>query len=84
MNSDIVKIAYKKLKSSVYYDKTQLILRDALVEYETSDIDSKLDVLYGKLSNEEDRVRLVDGIMTSISYNAFHINQRRTSSIIKL
>lgn len=55
-----------------------------MVEYETSDIDSKLDVLFGKLSNEEDRGRLVDDIMTSISYNAFHINQRRTSSIIKL
>ncbi|CBL06405.1 hypothetical protein MHY_15840 [Megamonas hypermegale ART12/1] len=26
--------AYKKLKSNVYYDKTALILRDALVKYE--------------------------------------------------
>lgn len=29
-----IKIAYKKLKASVYYDKTQLVLRNAIVEYE--------------------------------------------------
>lgn len=71
MNQDLVKIAYKKLKSSVYFDKTQLILRDALVEYETSDIDSKLDALYEKLTKEEEREKLVDGILSTISYNVF-------------
>lgn len=71
MNIDLVKIAYKKLKSSVYFDKTQLILRNALVEYETPEIDSKLDDLYGKLSSEEEREKLVDGILSSISYNVF-------------
>lgn len=55
MNRDLVKIAYKKLKSSVYFDKTQLILRNALVEFETSNIDSKLDALYEKLTKEEER-----------------------------
>ena len=30
----IFKIAFKKLKSSVYYDKTQLILRNDIVRYE--------------------------------------------------
>ena len=28
------KIAFKKLKSSIYYDKTQLILRNDIVRYE--------------------------------------------------
>ena len=32
--SERVKIAYKKLKASVYFDKTQLPLRDQLVTYE--------------------------------------------------
>lgn len=31
---DQIKIAYKKLKASVYYDKTQLVLRNAIVNYE--------------------------------------------------
>ena len=63
MDSNLVKIAYKKLKSSVYFDKTQLILRNALVEFETSNIDSKLDALYEKLTKEEERERLVDDIL---------------------
>ena len=71
MNRDIVKIAYKKLKSSVYFDKTQLILRNALVEYETLEIDTQLDDLYGKLINKEDREKLVEEVISSISYNAF-------------
>ena len=60
MDRDLVKIAYKKLKSSVYFDKTQLILRNALVEYETPEIDSKLDDLYEKLINKEDREKFAD------------------------
>ena len=34
IDSKLFKIAYKKLKSSVYYDKTQAILRNDLVRYE--------------------------------------------------
>ena len=44
----IFKIAFKKLKSSVYYDKTQLILRNDIVRYEQNSkdkIDSKLESL---------------------------------------
>ena len=33
---DILEKAYKKLKSSIYYDKTNLILRDRIVEFESS------------------------------------------------
>lgn len=31
---ELFKMAYKKLKSSLYYDKTQSIARDKLVEFE--------------------------------------------------
>lgn len=41
-NLDRVKIAYKKLKANVYFDKTQLPLRDRLVLFEQEDIDEKL------------------------------------------
>lgn len=45
---EITKKAYKKLKASVYFDKTQLSLRNKIVEYECSDdnhdsIDEKLE-----------------------------------------
>lgn len=33
--ADRVKIAHKKLKASIYFDKTQLPLRDQLVTYES-------------------------------------------------
>jgi len=32
---DDMNIAYKKLKANVYYDKTQLVLRNSIVEYES-------------------------------------------------
>ena len=34
LEDKLFKIAYKKLKSSLYYDKTQTILRDKLVYFE--------------------------------------------------
>ena len=43
ISKDIVEHAYKKLKSSVYYDKTQLILRNAIVQFEMDNPGKKLD-----------------------------------------
>lgn len=37
-----IKIAYKKFKANVYFDKTQLPLRDRIVKFEEKDIDAKL------------------------------------------
>lgn len=34
---DRVRIAFRKLKASVYFDKTTLPLRDAVVAFETSE-----------------------------------------------
>lgn len=46
-----MQIAYKKLKSSLYYDKTQSILRNKLVEFEVNchDIDEYLNDLTKKI-----------------------------------
>ena len=45
IDAKLFKIAYKKLKSSLYYDKTQTILRDKLVSFEVGykNIDSYLE-----------------------------------------
>lgn len=73
INSKLFKISYKKLKSSLYYDKTQTILRDKLVSFEAEsrNIDSFLDELTESFSDQEARDDLFKEILSSISYYAF-------------
>ena len=69
----IVEKAYKKLKSSVYFDKTQLILRNAIVEFEKthSDIDEYLYSLFVILNDSEKFLKLQNDILNSISVSCF-------------
>ena len=73
INSKLFKIAYKKLKSSLYYDKTQIILRDKLVEFEADieDMDKYLDGLAKKFNDAKGRKELIASILSSISYYIF-------------
>ncbi len=73
INADLWKIAYKKLKSSLYYDKTQSIVRDALVEFETKngDMDKYLEKLAKEFLDKEARAVLFEEILSHISYFAF-------------
>ena len=73
INAVLLKIAYKKLKSSLYYDKTQSIVRDALVTFETQkkDIDQYLERLAQDFLNPETRKKLFHDILNSISYYVF-------------
>lgn len=48
-----VKIAYKKLKASVYFDKTQLPLRDRIVAYESKGIEQQLTDLLQALNGSD-------------------------------
>lgn len=41
----LVGISFRKLKASVYFDKTQNVLRDKLVEFEVDNIEEKLDAI---------------------------------------
>lgn len=70
----IFKIAFKKLKSSVYYDKTQLILRNDIVRYEQNsidNIDSKLKSLCTQFNDKNEFEKLKEAIIGSISISAF-------------
>lgn len=49
-----IKIAYKKFKANVYFDKTQLPLRERIVQFEQKDIDAKLKALYDALMGSGD------------------------------
>ncbi len=64
--SELLVQAYKKLKSSVFFDKTQLVLRNKIVRYESStDFDEKFIGLGNKIVQGE-----YDEIIESISYLA--------------
>ena len=48
-----IRIAYKKLKASAYFDKTLLPLRDRIVAFEGPDASTKLSDLYANLKSED-------------------------------
>ena len=53
-NLDWVKIAYKKFKANLYFDKTQLPLRDRVVLFEQENIEEKLGELCRALMSGAD------------------------------
>ena len=71
IGATIVEKAYKKLKSSVYFDKTQLILRNAIVEFENNNIDQSLHKIFNALSDEDKFSKLQNEIINSISVSSF-------------
>lgn len=68
---ELLEQSYKKLKSSVYFDKTQLILRDKIVRFETTNsIDEIISDMAEKITNCEWDA-LLKPIYNSISYVSF-------------
>lgn len=70
IDARLVKIAYKKLKSSLYYDKTENIVRDKLVDFEVEkdNIDAYLDAFTEEFLNAQTRAKLFDDILSTISF----------------
>lgn len=68
---DLLKQSYKKLKSSVYFDKTQLILRDKIVAFETSGHFEQDILEMGKQMLEGKWNELTQPIYNSVSCVAF-------------
>lgn len=73
INGRTVEKAFKKLKSSVYYDKTQVILRNEVVKFETQhkNVKSYLKSIYTKLKEDKDFIKLEKEILDSISILSF-------------
>ena len=72
LSIDFVRKAYKKLKCNVYFDKTQLLLRQQIVEFEDKDIDEKLVSIYKALNGSDKTWKETqDRIVKSISCKAF-------------
>ena len=69
---EVFKKAYKKLKSNVYFDKTALILRNKIVEFESDfDIDYSLEKLHKDFVDPVRREKLFNEILSSISFSSF-------------
>ena len=68
-----LKKAYKKLKSSIYFDKTQLPLRNRIVEYEVDceDLDEQLEELWLSFCDLPKWKQLEKSILESIDYKAY-------------
>lgn len=75
INNELFRKAFKKLKSSVYYDKTALVLRNKLVEYEMSagdNINSRLDDIFDICTGSDGKYEeFCEKILSSINYLAF-------------
>ena len=52
---ELIDIAYKKLKGTIYFDKTQLPLVNKLVKFEDENLDDSLDELVEYLNNDDEK-----------------------------
>lgn len=63
---DRVKIAYKKFKANLYFDKTQLPLRDRVVLFEQDGIEEKLQELHRALMDGESWEQYEERILSQV------------------
>ena len=52
---ELIDIAYKKLKGTIYFDKTQLPLVNKLVKFEGRNVSDKLDELVKYLNDDDEK-----------------------------
>ena len=67
MDKKLVEDAYRKLKGSVYLDKTVPFLRMRIAEYEEYNIDEKLTDLYEAIQEENKWINYENKILKSIN-----------------
>lgn len=83
IDSDLLLKAYKKLKSSVYFDKTNLILRDKIVDFESSieDLEDYFKRLAKIINHKKNFKKLEKEIIDSISILSFPKNLKGRNRI---
>ncbi len=85
-DKSLLEKAYKKLKSSVYFDKTQLILRNEIVEFETriNNLDNYFAEMIENFTNKDKFKKLQQDIISSISVLSFpkKLSQEKVDIII--
>ena len=70
--TQLLQAAYKKLKADIFFDKTQLILRNRIVEYECShNFDHDFKALSSEILSSPDASQKLSEILDSVTYQAF-------------
>ena len=68
----LIEKAYKKLKSSVYFDKTQLKLRDDIVNFESdNDLSIEFSVMWDTINSDKKFDSFCEDIIKSISFLSY-------------
>lgn len=81
MDKKLIEDAYRKLKGSVYLDKTLPFLRMRIAEYEENEIDKKLSALYLAIQDENRWKNLQSQILSSIDVLTFPKKIRNKNEI---
>lgn len=81
---DRIKIAYKKFKANLYFDKTQLPLRDRVVLFEQEGIQDKLDELHAALMCDKDWAAYQQKILDQIGVLIYPKKLEQVSSDIAI
>ena len=81
MDKKLVEDAYRKLKGSVYLDKTVPFLRMRIAEYEEYNIDEKLTDLYEAIQEENKWINYENKILKSIKVLTFPKKIRNKNEI---
>lgn len=81
MDKKLIEDAYRKLKGSVYWDKTLPFLRMRIAEYEENEIDKKLSALYLAIQDENRWKNLQSQILSSIDVLTFPKKIRNKNEI---
>jgi hypothetical protein len=72
MNIDVVRSAYRKLKSFIYYDTTNLLLRRQLADFEAEgSADARLTALREQILQGDPSSPYWKGLLSSMSYRKF-------------
>jgi len=70
-SEEMIKNAYKKLKSEIYFDKSQLILRDQIVQFESGNIDDILTDLWKNFNDDIQWEKFEKTLLSSINVLMF-------------
>lgn len=78
---EFIDIAYKKLKGTIYFDKTQLPLVNKLVKFEDENLDDSLDELVEYLNNDDEKWdEYVDEVLNELDVLVYPKKIRKQSN----
>ena len=71
IDKQFIEDAYRKLKGSVYLDKTVPFIRMRIVDFERGDVEEKIEYIYEALHDEIKQERFQENILKTIKVLTF-------------